>query len=142
MKVRFSVLVAIFLLVTVPAIIHPLKRDAEMSPKASGGRQMPSYIRKPSLQGRLATSPAHCKTSSLSSTVTVNNIITIFTSTEAIKHHHHHYHHHTWLIDDIHFSALQLNFKLRHFPVRELARSDRSETQSFSIGWSNILPVI
>ena len=38
--------------------------------------------------------------------------------------------------------ASQLNFKLQHFPVRQLAGSDRSETQSFSIGWSNILLVI
>ena len=55
MKARFSDLVGIFLLVTVLAIIHPLKRDAEMSPKASGGRQMPSYIRKPSLYGGTST---------------------------------------------------------------------------------------
>ena len=27
-------------------------------------------------------------------------------------------------------------------PIRQLPGSDRSETQSFSIGWSNILPVI
>ena len=38
--------------------------------------------------------------------------------------------------------AVQLNFKLQHFPIRQLPGSDRSETQSFSIGWSNILPVI
>ena len=31
-------------------------------------------------------------------------------------------------------TAMQLNFELQHFPVRQLPGLDRSETQSFPIG--------
>ena len=42
----------------------------------------------------------------------------------------------------IQYHAIPLDFKLQHFLVRQFPGSDRSETQSFSTGWSNILPVI